>query len=70
MDLYMATALEGLVVGRVKADGNSPTGPLGLSAGSAAVVTVQASDAHFFEPGEAGMSLSENVIAREQAYVH
>jgi len=60
MDLYMATALNDAVVGRMKAES-------GLTAGCAATVFADASEAQFFEPGEAGMRLSveKNIVKTE-----
>jgi multiple sugar transport system ATP-binding protein len=51
MDVYMSTALQDHVVGRVSAR-------MGLEVGKRTTVFVDAEKAHFFEPGATGMNLS------------
>ena len=51
MDVYMSTALQDHVVGRMEAE-------QGLGMGTAATVFADVRKAHFFEPGVTGMNLS------------
>jgi multiple sugar transport system ATP-binding protein len=63
MDVYMSTALHDAVVGRWPADA-------ALSAGAAATVSVDPVKAHFFEPSEAGMSLSVEMVSGQSELAH
>jgi multiple sugar transport system ATP-binding protein len=63
MDVYLATAVNDHLVGRLEAQS-------GLQAGAAATVFVDLRKVHFFEPGETGMNLSLEKSASHREPAH